>query len=53
MNLSVIFVLGNLRARIRFNRPPEKDLTLLMFSESTCLLEIPKSGGIKLSYVPN
>ena len=43
-NFPDFIFLGNLRARIRFNRPPDKDFTLIMFAESTCLLEIPKAG---------
>ena len=44
--------LGYLRARLSFSKPPQTDLTLLMYSESTALLEIPKTGKVKLSYVP-
>ena len=44
--------LGYLRAKLNFSQPPQTDLTLLMFSESTALLEIPKTGKIKTSYVP-
>lgn len=51
-NTCIIFVLGNLRVTLSFNRPPETDLTLMMFAETTCKLEVPKTGKIKLSYVP-
>jgi len=47
-----LFHLGALRVKINFNRPPGRDLTLLIISESTALLEIEKTGKIKMSYVP-
>jgi hypothetical protein len=51
-NVDFVLFPGNLRAKIAFNKSPEKDQTLIMFAESTCLLEIPKSGRVKLSFVP-
>ena len=46
------FFLGTYRVRINFSKPPRVDLTLLMWAESTALLEIPSSGKIRLSYLP-
>ena len=45
-------LLGNLRVRMRFNCAPEKDFSILMFSESTVSMEITKSGKLEFSYVP-
>lgn len=47
-----IIFLGALTVRIKFNRPPEKDVSLLMFAESTSCMEITPGGRLQFSYVP-
>ena len=41
---------GFLRARIRFSRPPQQALTLLIMSEVTEAMAICKDGRVLLSY---
>jgi len=41
---------GLLRAKITFNIPPQRDLTLLVLSESTEVLTIDKNGTVMYSF---
>ena len=41
-----------MRLRIRFSEPIPKDLTVLVISDYSALMEISKDGSIKTSYTP-
>lgn len=46
----LIDITGYLRVRIKFNRPPQTPLMLLILSETSETLTIDREGRIQLSY---
>jgi len=46
----LIDILGYLRVRIKFNRPPQTPLMLLILSETSETLTIDREGRIQMSY---